>query len=480
MCGLVAMLSKRQWGFHNKEVETFEEILTVDQLRGQDATGTFCVHRNKQVSGIKLAATPWHLFKQPEYANYHQKACQTGKILVGHNRKATQGTATDPANAHPFQENHIILVHNGSLYNRRGLPQRDVDSHAVAAAFSVGNYDEILSNIDGAFAFIWWDMKRNQLSVVRNKERPLWKIENKDMVVFCSEAWMGGGVLRRNGIGTSKGEEFEYKEVPVDTVFHYDVNGKLESEEAVKKAQVVLLPTPTNTTTTNNGVNMVKTSIPTTHTPPIEQMVRAPFPFPKVPFKVGDRILVQINRVISNTVVETAQNMFKAIGMTVEPGKQIIDAVGYLPNYVTMDSVERWQQYPVSAEITEIHTNVNGPSVTLKHFSMTRLIQTHPSGVITEKEWEYVVDQCGCKHCNAAIGEYEPGFTSVKPIVIGDKRLYEVTCADCIEERIQDQEVKTEFTEGRIDALQKWEQVLGSTGKRVDQSIEVQGNSTTH
>lgn len=491
MCGLVALISKRSWGFVSKDMDIFEDLLTVDQLRGQDATGAFCVHRNKQVSGIKLAATPWHLFKQPEYNTFKSKASQHGRILVGHNRKATQGAATNPANAHPFQEDNIILVHNGSLYNRQGLPERDVDSHAVAAAFASGDYSEVLRDINGAYAFIWWDMKRNQLSVVRNKDRPLWKLENKENIILCSEAWMGFGVARRHGQGVTKGDEFELSEIKTDVIHHFEIGGKLVAEEGVKKAPVVTRATVTTTNTSASTQGKANTvtgpTTASTTTKAVDVEVVGPssalsasrFPFQSDPgFKKGQRILVQITRVRTIGLGESAS--FNATGITVDPGSTIVDCVGLLPSYVTHDSVDRWQQYPCTAEVTEVVNTLRGISVSLKHFAMAPLIQTHPTGIITQQDWDHVVKECSCKHCNGSIGEYEPGFTSVKLEKKNDKREYEVTCADCIEERIQDEEVRKEFTNGRIDALQKWEQIGGRSGSGVVKPTEVQGSSATH
>lgn len=496
MCGLVTLISKRSYGFANKELDVFEELLTVDQLRGQDATGAFCVHRNRQVSGIKLAATPWHLFKQPEYSGFRNKANGQGRILVGHNRKATQGAATNPANAHPFQEDNIILVHNGSLYNRHGLPDRDVDSHAVAAAFAKEAYDEVIKDLMGAFAFIWWDMKRNKLSVVRNKERPLWKLESKDLIVLCSEAWMGHGVLRRNGYG-GKGEEFDVSEVPVDVIHHYEIGGKLVEEEGVKKAPVVSTA-PKATTTSTTGAQGQASAAPTTATGTdagkaemnrvledtvkrVTQSAPVVYPFTKPSFRPGQRILVQVNSVRAVVTEGGEEPVFRAIGVTMEPGEPIVDFTGPLPHYVSHEAVERWMQFPVEAEIVSINTHsIRGPSVILRNFAMTGLVQTHPSRTITQKEWAHIVKECSCKKCNGAIGEYEPGFTSVKTEMKLEKRTYEVTCADCIEEAIKDTEVRAEFTNGRIDALQKWEQIGGSVGQGTNDATRVQGNSTTH
>lgn len=481
MCGLVTLISKRQWGFSNKDLDVFEDLLTVDQLRGQDATGAFSVMRNKQVTGVKVAATPWHLFQMPEYNTFKNKTQSQGRILVGHNRKATQGAATNPANAHPFHEDHIILVHNGSLYSRNGLPDRDVDSHAVAAAFAKGNYDEVLKDVKGAYAFIWWDMKRNILSVVRNKDRPLWKLENKDVIVLSSEAWMANGVLRRHGYG-GKGEEFEIGEVPVDIIHHYEIGGKLVEEEGVKKAPVVVM-TPITTTNSQNGATHGQAN-KATDTTPTNVAQHGPhrivsFPFARHGYTVGARVQVQINSVRTSNVNETTS--MKAIGVVVEPGMPIVDCVGMLPQHVREDTAERWMHWPVEAEVLECRNSIRGPSLTLGKFVMTRLVQTHPNGVITKKEWDFVVKECSCKKCNGAIGEYEPGFTSVKPSVTkSGMRNYEVTCADCIEEMIRDEEVKEEFTTGRIDAMAKWEQEQQSIIDGAIRTIESQGSSATH
>ena len=479
MCGLVTLISKRQWGFNHKDLDVFEELLTVDQLRGQDATGAFCVHRNKQVSGVKGAFTPWHLFKQPEYNSFRNKASGTGRILVGHNRKATQGAASNPENAHPFVEDNIILVHNGSLWNRNGMPQRDVDSHAVAAAFKEGHYDDVISKVNGAYVFIWWDMKANMLRLVRNKERPLWKIENKDSIFFCSEAWMGRGVLARNGLG-GKGEEFEVSEVKTDLILHYEIGGKLVEEEGVKKAPVVV-QTPTTATNSNNGVqhgNGNKATHTTTTTPAHGTNHGAVNLFAMPSFRVGDRIIAQIN----NVRADTNETRFKAVGITVEPNQPIVDFTAVLPDYVCAGAVDRWQQFPISGEVVAITSSIRGPSVTLKNLAFCGLVQTHPSRVITVQDWDFVVEHCTCKHCNQQVGEYEPGFTSVKPTVIKDKRNYEVTCADCIEEKIRstDPEVAEEFSKGRIDALQKWEQIGLRASSGAIESTTVQGNSTAH
>ena len=516
MCGLVTLISKRGWGFNGKDVKVFEEMLTVDQLRGQDATGAFCVHRNQQVAGVKGAFTPWHLFQTKEWEEFARKADSTGRILVGHNRHGTHGNNKDSKNAHPFREDNIILVHNGTLWNHRKLAQRDVDSHAVAAAFAEGDYTKVLTEVDGAYVFIWYDMQRKQLSIVRNKERPLYKFENDDLILFCSESWMGSGVLRRNGFSVfmgsdekeRKASQFKVEEVPVDVVAHYEVGGKLISTEAVvKKAPVSVTITRvngTNTThtgTTNAGQGNVQSITPTnTRGLMLARRVLADrvaaarakerssqggavIPFRSDPWHGGREILVQINEVrVDNANAAEKDQRFRVTGTTVEPGLPIIDFVGTLPDYLTHDSVGIWKSQPVRAKILVYRETVNGgPCITVGNFHMDAMVQVHPRGFITATEWKYVTDKCKCKRCEKAIGEFDARFTSIKRDYKNSASVeMEVICGDCIEEKITDQEVKSKFKEDRLATLEKWEQELRLAGETVKRAIALPGNSTTH
>lgn len=514
MCGIVALLTKKQYGFSSTDTDIFREMLIVDQIRGEDATGSFCVHKNRQVSGIKGAFTPWHLFQTREWGEYEQKAIRTGHILVGHNRKATHGNSANPNNAHPFQEGNIVLVHNGTLSNHRSLAQRDVDSHAVAAAFAEGNYAEVLSKINGAYVFVWYDMARNRLSVVRNDQRPLWKFENKDSILFCSEAWMGNGILRRNrqsmhyGTEKPKPEDFVCTEVPTNKVFSYEVGGNLAEEEDVVKKAVVPVTTPVTGTMRSGGNGTVvlgghRVSTPTDKKQgaalaraALEAQIRksravneggrgAVIPFRNAnngAFKVGDEILIQINEIkVDNANAPENQQLFKYFGTTATPGKPIIDVVGILPSYVTHDAVKRYMHVPLVAKVEQCRTSNCGPSLSTSGVRFPAMVQTWPTGVMAESEWEHIVEHCKCKHCEKRVGQWDNRFTSVRRIYSEPEEVrLEVTCGDCIEEKIADTEVKKEFGEGRIAALQEWEQVQRSTGGAIVKSIAVEGNSTTH
>ena len=90
-------------------------MLWLDALRGFDSTGMFCVNNQGNIYWAKEASNPGKFLPQAEVKDILNIAFRNGKMLVGHNRKATKGSVTDD-NAHPFIEENIILVHNGTIF----------------------------------------------------------------------------------------------------------------------------------------------------------------------------------------------------------------------------------------------------------------------------------------------------------------------------------------------------------------------------
>ena len=188
MCGLVGLISRRTGGFWSKDLDTMEQMLLIDSLRGKDSTGAFTVYKNKQSEIIKVASHPMHLFACGAWGEFRNRAVQRGKIIIGHNRAATRG-AVRTENAHPFVEDNIILVHNGTLYDHTNLTKAkvEVDSNAIAHALSGGaDPKEVLPTIRGAFALIWYDTDKEKLYAIRNEQRPLCLLETDDNYVLSS------------------------------------------------------------------------------------------------------------------------------------------------------------------------------------------------------------------------------------------------------------------------------------------------------
>lgn len=237
MCGIVGIISKKPTGFWQSDLKIFKELIWADQLRGTDGTGTFCVDRDGKSNVVK-SPTPAYPFLNKDFDNVEKGIVQTGRILIGHNRAATKGTKTW-ANTHPFKENHISLVHNGTLYTHKHLHDTDVDSHAICHAISKQGYQRTLKELYGAFALVWYNEMNKRLYLVRNKERPLNIVESKDLFVISSEPGLASWILERNKETVTKVTELE-----VGKLYTFDLS-KLEGFKQKKvdlKEETSFLP----------------------------------------------------------------------------------------------------------------------------------------------------------------------------------------------------------------------------------------------
>lgn len=196
MCGIVGLISKTKFGFYHNDLKIFKEMLWADQLRGTDGTGTFYVNKEGKSTVVK-APTSAYPFLEGLFDKAESDIIKEGRILIGHNRAATKGTKTWN-NTHPFQEDHISLVHNGTLYTHKHLADTDVDSHAICHAISKQGYQRTLKELWGAFALVWYNESNKRLYLVRNKERPLNIVESKGLFVISSEPGLASWILERN------------------------------------------------------------------------------------------------------------------------------------------------------------------------------------------------------------------------------------------------------------------------------------------
>ena len=199
MCGIVSVISKNAYGLWGTHASLFNQMLVCDSVRGPDSTGVFGVNLVGNVDYLKTAANPFDLLHSEEYRKFNSKISTDYAFIVGHNRRATIGKITDEC-AHPFQESHIILVHNGTLNNHKSLTENEVevDSHAITHAIAEKGYKEALKEIDGAFALVWYDAKDKCLRFVRNDKRPLSIVETDTAYYLASEATMMNWLLGRD------------------------------------------------------------------------------------------------------------------------------------------------------------------------------------------------------------------------------------------------------------------------------------------
>ncbi len=197
MCGIVGVFGNVTL----KHEAIFKQMLIVDQLRGAHSTGAFSVPRHLVgVKSAKVVGTPDVLI---DTKGFEQVMSGVHRAIIGHNRFATQG-AVNRNNAHPFEFENLIGVHNGSLKNYtklEGYAQHPVDSWVLYNHIHEKGLKDALENTDGAMALVWWDKKENELNIYRNSERTLFYGQTSDGVVIVgSEFGMIDWISDRNDV----------------------------------------------------------------------------------------------------------------------------------------------------------------------------------------------------------------------------------------------------------------------------------------
>lgn len=253
MCGIIALISKKLTGFSELELKLFSQALYANALRGADSTGIFSITKEGNIHLIKDNVDANTFLKsndiKKEFENYYLNS----RILVGHNRAATKGNITDK-NAHPFLINDTVLVHNGTIYEHKLLANTETDSEAICSAISEKPYKEVLENISGAFALIFYKANEKKLYVIKNKERPLWIISTNEFDFICSEPKMGEWIYTRLFKKELEAQYFEDLKP-----YFWNINSLTErffSEEPIKeKKNHSFIPNTLQNTSKIYGIN---------------------------------------------------------------------------------------------------------------------------------------------------------------------------------------------------------------------------------
>lgn len=205
MCGLVGFFAPTTTSDAN--IQNFINMLAVDQIRGMHATGVAKVNtKTNTVTMHKRADNAIDFLARQDTKDFLSK--DRGNIYIGHNRFATMGGKDDHENAHPFQADHITLVHNGvvdshALHLLTGMNRKDVnvDSHGVALTIAEhGVKKAVTEHLSGGFALVWYDTNERTLNFIRNPDRPLYiGVLQDGSMVWASELGMLDVFFKRPG-----------------------------------------------------------------------------------------------------------------------------------------------------------------------------------------------------------------------------------------------------------------------------------------
>lgn len=185
MCGIVGLIAKRKWGFYNSHANLLRGMIYADTIRGADSTGVFGITKNGNVTILKSILPGYEFIRLKEFDRFHSSMIKNYSVAIGHNRKATKGDIK-PENAHPFNEGHITLVHNGMVWGHESK-EFEVDSHALTADIARKGEMETLRDFRGAYAIVWYDKQRQRICLSRNNDRPLFLLEARDAWIVSSE-----------------------------------------------------------------------------------------------------------------------------------------------------------------------------------------------------------------------------------------------------------------------------------------------------
>ena len=204
MCCLFGMIDYRNALSRRQKTKMVRALAEASEARGTDAAGI-----------AYNAGGTLHIDKRPGPAHAIRFTVPgDAKVIMGHTRMTTQGSALKRQNNHPFagraRREGFALAHNGVLYNDRALrrihdlPQTSIETDSYIAVQliekqGVLNFDSLrfmAEEVEGSFCFTVLDRKDNLYFVKGDNPLCLYHYPELGLYLYASTE-----EILRNAVG---------------------------------------------------------------------------------------------------------------------------------------------------------------------------------------------------------------------------------------------------------------------------------------
>ena len=210
MCCLFGLIDYRHHLTGRKKSRIISVLASACEIRGTDATGVAY-----NVGGTQ------RIYKRPVPAHcMHIRIPEPARVMMGHTRMTTQGSAKRNYNNHPFPgragKDVFALAHNGVLHNdeilRREfrLPRTKIQTDSYIAvqlieqknALNFESLRYMAENVEGSFTFTVLDRKDRLYIVKGDNPLCLLHFPSLGMYLYASTEEILRHAMSRMGLGT--------------------------------------------------------------------------------------------------------------------------------------------------------------------------------------------------------------------------------------------------------------------------------------